>query len=695
VWSAENWVNSSRAYIEVDESLGYGQYLSIKGSYLSDQTRSCYWLLSHPNYSSFYDFRLDGYYVYSEFEWNWKLEDGQYIDARREDMFSGWRYSFYVRTEWWDNSGWLWLALEPVDGTSGREYFGSDNCDLCDTGGGCIDTDSNRYEGCPQPTPRLTPHIWETGSPRPTPTARATPLSSGVAGVLISRHSEPFDEEWSEASSASVSIDTETAQYISIKGSYLCTADGSYTLVVYTGTFGDDWFLIWDDWFYYPYEFEFDYSGQFYYLSIDFTSGWRYPFYFSTREADHSTSVSIALQDTSGNLNVLSSANTETSNTSYCNNVTASRRSGCVVPDATATPRAIGTKGVLYTKHVLGEEENWTQTSVAEYSGSDESGSGFIVGLSGSYLCEANDTYEWVLSGVGVYWRFIGGSVIVPFEGDSETGNGTYPIDMVTGFRYPYRLLTVAPATQWYIAVSVKGSASAATVLNESNSETAETDGCVDPDASVADGCIAPTFATTDDDVETTEGGGGNDSDSGGVDTMLIIIIVVVVVVVIVVIIIGVVIWKRKKKDADKVEDGEEAKSGKDKSGSGEGKKESSSDSSSKHKGEKDKPPSEAAPETGESHDKDTALEGSAGHGEGGGEPIEGSAGHGEGGGESIEGSHGFELLESEGLPPEGGSVVHELGLPPVLGEAEGLVADVLHDDLGQTADKAKSLIIL
>jgi hypothetical protein len=296
-YGQETWVQSSRAFVEADNSEDY-QFLSIKGSYLSGRTGSYSWLLNHP---VGYYFWLDGSLV--SFSSIWGYEDGQYIDEREVYLYSGYRYSFYVTTyDSYYSHGYIWLAL--YNSASGREYLGSSNCDLCNVSG-CIDLDYVRGY-CPEVTPHATPVLWETRTPRPTPSPRATPQSCGIPGVMISKHADFLDEDWSLSDYATVTIAINEVKYVSIKGSYVCTESGNYRWGISPGFFDNNWILSFDG----NWSSSFDYNGESYFLPVHLESGYRYPFYFYTTTMETGTSVSLYLQDTYGNFGIINNTKT-------------------------------------------------------------------------------------------------------------------------------------------------------------------------------------------------------------------------------------------------------------------------------------------------------------------------------------------------------------------------------------------------
>jgi hypothetical protein len=435
----------------------------------------------------------------------WNHENGQDINYYTLNMYAGYRYSFYVTTYYSYDSGFLWLALSDSD--DNREYFGVDNCELCNWSG-CVDMAYDRTD-CPgpSPTPTLSPASTATPprtfSPNPTPSPSSTPYSCGISGVLYSIHSEPAEENWVESDYASVYF-YGLSSYVSIKGSYLCQSSGDYKWSIYPSEFYENWYLMLDGEkgcsdscvLAFDNAYDFSLSSPYYYYNGSLISGYRYPFYFSTTmRSSFFISVDIYLEDqSSNNIILLGTQNTERCNTSYCNDLSASRYGECIPPHATATPEPAGKKGVLYTRHILGNAEDWKETSVAQFSGFSSSSrllavQGDIVGFSGSYLCTTNGTHEWSVSANDLYWRFKCGNVDVNEQEDSQS----YDIDMFIGYRYAFRLLTVGPATSWSISISVRKPGGTIAVLSDGDCETAEIEGCVDASASIEEGCPLAT----------------------------------------------------------------------------------------------------------------------------------------------------------------------------------------------------------
>jgi hypothetical protein len=324
------------------------------------------------------------FYRDNDFISDWQYcgyEDDQFIYCYDLFMYAGYRYAFYVTTEYPEYSGFMWLALRD---SSSWEHFGSDNCELCNWTG-CVAMGYERDE-CPGPSATQSAYPTETCSPQKTPTLSASPVPSptpylcGISGILYSKHSSLWNENWIESQYANVSADS-SSEYLSIKGSYKCESSGSYIWYVDPGNFGDSWYFVLDGetgcFNYSSCDFYFtsDYNSSFHYYEQYLNQGYRYPFYFYTTRDASATSVTLDLEDASENRAVLGSANTERCNTSYCNDVSASRQAECMIPHASSTPRATGTKGLLYTRHSPGSEEEWQETSVAHYSSSDSNSS--------------------------------------------------------------------------------------------------------------------------------------------------------------------------------------------------------------------------------------------------------------------------------------------------------------------------------
>jgi hypothetical protein len=268
---------------------------------------------------------------------------------------------------------------------------------------------------------------------------------------------------------------------------------------------------------------------------VNLVSGYRYPFYFYTTIAATEISVTLYLEDSAGSESVLGSDSTETCNTSYCNDLSASRYAECLVPHPTATPKEAGEKGLLFTEHILTYAEEWEVTTRSIVSGALSRSpllatSGHIIGFSGSYICEKNGTHTWGVIGNNLYWRFKCSSI----ETGDEEGEKSYTVDMTSGFRYAFRLLLSAPADSWDLGLQItEPGATSPKFLSDADCETAEVDGCANINAKLEEGCAV-------------------DEESGESDNtvMIIIVAVVVVVVVIIVVIIIIVVVRRKKKKA-------------------------------------------------------------------------------------------------------------------------------------------------
>jgi hypothetical protein len=156
----EYWVQTNRANVSVDRSLNVSQYLSIRGSFISDRNGSYSWLFSSPSRLYLW---LDGSSISSSLD-DWAKEDNQAIFRYNMTMDSGNRYSFYATTMERNERGFIWLALmESNSSLEKREHFGSSNCELCNVSG-CVDLSYTR-DDCPAIDERPTELPWETRTP--------------------------------------------------------------------------------------------------------------------------------------------------------------------------------------------------------------------------------------------------------------------------------------------------------------------------------------------------------------------------------------------------------------------------------------------------------------------------------------------------------------------------------------------------
>jgi flagellar basal body-associated protein FliL len=205
---------------------------------------------------------------------------------------------------------------------------------------------------------------------------------------------------------------------------------------------------------------------------------------------------------------------------------------------------------LLYAKHNLGDEENWEITSIAQFSSDSNSRrasvmiTGSIVGFSGSYLCTMNGTHQWNISVSGILSRFKCDEI-----DDLDDSDRSYDIEMNIGWRYAFRLLTGVPSETWSLSIYVTKPDGETSILNETDCETSEVDGCIDADSTREGGCPLPNAEADDSDSNTT--------------TIIIIVVVVIVILAVVIIVIIVIVKKKKGNDA-RIEDGESGKEKKD-----------------------------------------------------------------------------------------------------------------------------------
>jgi uncharacterized membrane protein YgcG len=171
-YGQENWVASSYAYVEVNASQGNSQYLSLKGSFLSDRDEYWFWFLSLPNHTNFH-FYLDGDSIVED----WNETDDQYQCFFWKSLENGFRYSFYVTTNSSYSSGYIWMRFFNYYDNY-WEDLGSGNCELCNYSG-CIDTSYIR-DSCPVIDVRATQPPLGIRSSSPIPASSSAYYSSSI-----------------------------------------------------------------------------------------------------------------------------------------------------------------------------------------------------------------------------------------------------------------------------------------------------------------------------------------------------------------------------------------------------------------------------------------------------------------------------------------------------------------------------------
>jgi hypothetical protein len=515
VFGNENWIQTNRAYVEVDESLGLSQYFSMKGSYISDRTGTYWWLYSIPE--DYVEFYIDDYsYGFS----SWDEESDQVVLYRSLYMHGGYRYSFYVTTYDYFSSGFMWLALhDPVFST--REYFGSENCEMCNASG-CADMRYERDSGCPAVSLRPTVPIWETRSPSPSATPKATPVGCGRPGVYVSRHTSYGAENWVETDHAFVEVDESqnAYQYLSIKGSYLSDRTGFFYWLFsqpyYSYYYSEYSFIVdggeyWNSMSYYGQEDDQYITSVWLYM----VSGYRYSFYVRTTGSYSSAFLWLALLDYYGYLNYgydreyFGSENCEMCNASGCVDITYNSDLGCPdvslrptvplwatrSPSPTATPVATpfgcGRPGVYVSRHTIYGEENWVETNrafieVDEFLSEDQ-----FLSIKGSYLSDRTGVFYWLFS--QPYYAYYDSEysfIVDGYEywsymssyGQEDDQYITFvSLYMVSGYRYSFDVRTTGSYSSAFLWLALLDEAeSGREYFGSENCELCNASGCAD-----------------------------------------------------------------------------------------------------------------------------------------------------------------------------------------------------------------------
>jgi hypothetical protein len=336
----EHWDKSDRAYVSYDVDVGGDQYLSIKGSFLSDRSGPYEWLLSCPIDTLSYNYLwIDGEAKTCSPQ-GLMNEDGQRVYSCALEMTSGYRYSFYLTTPAGLSSGYIWLALYDSDSNT-REYFGKENCEQCNVSG-CVDLIFGR-NSCPTISLRSTGLPWDTRTPAPSgsispipipsisvsPNEMPTPVGCSVPGVYVSKHSNIWDEQWIKTERAYVSYDLGAGgdQYLSIKGSFLSDRSGSYEWLLSCPIIALSYSYFWiDDEPRLFVQHEDEDEQRIYSFSLDMVSGYRYSFYLTTSSHISSGYMWLALYDShSKTREYFGKANCEQCNVSGCTDLTFDR----------------------------------------------------------------------------------------------------------------------------------------------------------------------------------------------------------------------------------------------------------------------------------------------------------------------------------------------------------------------------------
>jgi hypothetical protein len=355
-------------------------------------------------------------------------------------------------------------------------------------------------------------------------------------------------EAWEATDRLRFSVDEETERVIGVSGSFLANETGAYMWCIGDGN--TSWELAIDG--------RTRSLGDDNCIFVKLIEGYRYGFRAMTVEPTARAFVDLVVQSpSSGGLEPITDYDCETAEVKGCVEGGMTRASGCVVgssPAPRASPAVCGASGLLNTVHSMGESENWQMTRQSYVSTTGDK----VMGLSGSFLCEANGTHVFsIYAQNSTIWQFVSED----FVSVDSFGSDSFEVDMTSGYRYGFRFLTtIAGAGALNVTVNLPDGSRTGLAQY---SETCEVNGCVSLNATRDESCVVvparPNTARPSADATNEEGDPGDSQEGSSTNVGMIVGIVFAVVAVIAILVIVVIVW-RKNRDRAKIEDGDEEK---------------------------------------------------------------------------------------------------------------------------------------